>query len=143
MCLNLYLATRDALPPRATDSIVVSELGVQYEPVREWFSLPHVQEVGAHTGCSCGFTNVAAEVVIEYYDGMFDECDADERAKDVESVRALLALIAETPGDIELLAAWAGDEFEPPRGVVELPFTTLVAETFVLTQRFLYRVTKS
>ena len=142
MCLNVYLATSDPLPERETEWISVSALGAAYADVRQRFSLPHVQDVGSYEGCGCGFPHAAAEEPIEYFEGMFDEGDP-ERAHKIESARALLALMAEARGDVELLAAWAGDEFEPPKGVVELQLETLTPETLVLTQRVLYRVRKS
>lgn len=142
MCLMLYMATREAVAPRKTGSISVEDIDADRAAVRQWFSLPHVRYVGAHTGCGCGFPSVISDEPVEYYDGFFDEKVDDERKKNLGSVRALLALIDEAPGDVELFPLAAGDEAEEPQGVVELRRQDLVAEKFFFTEHFLYRVTK-
>ena len=89
------------------------------EVVRQWFSLPHVRFIGAHTGCSCGFPSVISDEPVEYYEGFFD--GKDDRADDLASVRALLALIDDALADgeaVELLPVWVGDGGEKPLGVV-------------------------
>jgi hypothetical protein len=72
MCLTLYMATQGDVPVRTSPDLGVEEVEPSREAVRQWFSLPVVRFVGAHTGCSCGFPYVTAEEPIEYWDGMFD-----------------------------------------------------------------------
>jgi hypothetical protein len=139
MCLNLYIGSRAGLPPVRTPEL---HLGPAEDTrVSAWFTQPVVQFVGAHGGCSCGFPTVVAEAVITHFDGLWAP-DAD-RTDDLRSVSALLALLhtSRTRGErLELFAVWNGDEHIAPKGVVELDLDELTAETFVLTQQFLYRV---
>lgn len=139
----LYIATAVALPVSSTPEIHVDVVDLHRVAVRRWFSRPEIRFVGAHTGCSCGFPSVVADEPIEYYDGFFDETDHD-RAKDLASVRALFALIDDAlsqSGLIELFAVWAGDESEPPAGVIQTSRARLDPEKFFFVEHFLYRVT--
>lgn len=98
MCLMLYLATSDEQPLRRSPELSVEKVEPSREAVRQWFSLPIVRFIGAHTGCSCGFPHVVAEEPIEYWDGMFrrpgpggrsEECgfSAGSRSRTCESDR--------------------------------------------------------
>jgi hypothetical protein len=51
----LYLATSNEQPLRRSLELSVEEVEPSREAVRQWFSLPIVRFIGAHTGCSCGF----------------------------------------------------------------------------------------
>lgn len=140
MCLTLYLGTEIEVPLRETAALSVEEVPENLAAVRQWFSLSHVREIGAYTGCSCGFPSAIADTVVEYYEGMRKELDEEE----LGSVRALLALLRELLAEqrmVELLPVWAGDEFEPPLGTCAWNITTLAPETFLFTEGFLYQVT--
>jgi hypothetical protein len=109
--------------------------------VRQWFSLPHVCFVGAHTGCSCGFPHVVAEEPIEYWEGMFDE--GEDRQNNLRSLQALLDLIRPhvlESGSVELYPVWNGEEALPPKGPVHLSLGSIRAEAFVFIERFFYQV---
>src|SRR6185436_13691679 len=69
MCLMMYLATAGDQPLRSSAELSGEEVESSRTSVRQWFSLPTVRFIGAHTGCSCGFPSVIAEEPIEYYDG--------------------------------------------------------------------------
>ena len=102
MCLMLYLATSDDQPLRSSPELSVEEVEASRESVRQWFSLPTVRFIGAHTGCSCGFPHVIAEEPIEYWDGMFD---GQDREADLKSVESLLGLVREhvtATGEVQL-----------------------------------------
>jgi hypothetical protein len=143
MCLMLYLAAPGDVPLRAL-TVPPSELSVEEvddsrSAVRQWFSLPTIRFIGAHTGCSCGFPSVIAEEPIEYFDGMFGE--NGDRDEDLRSVRALLALIQEhvsTSGEVQLYPVAAGDENLPPKGKIDIAVTTLAPASFFLNERFLH-----
>ena len=140
MCMMLYIGTREDLPLRATADLRIEE--VTAEAVRQLFSLPHVHFIGAHTGCSCGFPSVTADVPIEFYPGMLD--DNPEREADLRSVAALLGLIAEqtSQGDeVQLYPVWNGEEGQPPKGTIELAPERLAANQFFFNERFFYRIT--
>lgn len=141
MCMMLYLGTRLDVPVRTAADLRIEEVSAAGNPVRQWFSLPHIHFIGAHTGCSCGFPSVTADVPIEFFAGMF--ADHTDRAADLRSVRALLELIGEQLSDgdeVELYPVWNGEEGEPPKGTIELATEQLVADQFFLNERFLHRI---
>lgn len=96
MCLMLYLGTRGDLPDESSADLRIEGVATSRQTVQQWFSLPVVRFVGAHTGCSCGFPSVTADTVIEYYDGM--PLKGDDRSADLRSVRALLNLLGTRSG---------------------------------------------
>jgi hypothetical protein len=140
MCLMLYMATQGDQPLRSSPELSVEEVETSREAVRQWFSLPTVRFYGAHTGCSCGFPHVIAEEPIEYWEGMFDGHD---READLRSVESLLVLVREhvaAAGEVQLYTVWDGEEGSPPKGVISVGLESLNRETFLLTERFFYRV---
>ena len=143
MCLMLYAATRGDQPLRTAPDLRVEEVEDSRVAVHQWFSLPTVRFIGAHTGCSCGFPHlVMAPEPAEYFDGMFR--DDEDRAADLRSLRLLLALIREhvgTAGEVQLYPVWDGNEASPPKGTLDVALDTLNPETFVFTEQFFYRVT--
>jgi hypothetical protein len=141
MCLMLYLATSDDQPLRSSPELRVEEVEASRESVRQWFSLPTVRFIGAHTGCSCGFPHVIAEEPIEYWGGMFD---GQHREADLKSVESLLALVREhvtATGEVQLYPVWDGEEGKPPKGVINLGVGALDRERFFFNEQFFYRVT--
>jgi hypothetical protein len=141
MCLMLYMATQGDVPVRSSPELSVEEVEPSREAVREWFSLPVVRFIGAHTGCSCGFPHVVAEEPIDYWDGMFDGQDRDA---DLESVDSLLRLVREhvsATGEVQLYPVWDGEEGEPPKGVINVGLGALNREKFFFNEQFFYRVT--
>jgi hypothetical protein len=139
----LYVGTNGNLPLWAAPDLAVEEVETSREAVRQWFSLPTVRFIGAHTGCSCGFPHVLAEEPIEYWDGLFDP--GDERDADLRSVRALLTIIREHVtafSAVELYPVWNGNEHLPPKGMIEVSVDSLDAETLLFTEQFFYRVVR-
>ena len=143
MCLMLYLATAGDQPLRSSTELSVEEVESSRTSVRQWFSLPTVRFIGAHTGCSCGFPSVIAEEPIEYYEGIFDP--TEDRAADLASTRALVALIRQHVNDgaeVQLYPVGDGAEGRPPKGTVQLSIDAIDPETFLFTEQFLYRVSR-
>ena len=141
MCLMLYMATQGDVPLRTSPELDVEEVEPSRDAVRQWFSLPVVRFIGAHTGCSCGFPHVMAEEPIEYIDGMFD---APDREADLKSVDSLLALVREhvtATREVQLYPVWDGEEGTPPKGVIDLGVGVLQRESFFFNEQFFYRVT--
>ena len=141
MCLMLYLGTGTALPPQTGVELRVEPVEEGRTAVRRWFSLPHVHFIGAHTGCSCGFPHVVAETPIEWFEGMLDA--APERADDLRSVRALLALITgvvQAEGRAELYPVWNGEEAQTPKGTIEWHLESLVSDRLFFNERFMHVV---
>ena len=142
MCLLLYMATHDDVPLRTSVDIRVEEVEASRDAIRQWFSLPEVHFIGAHTGCSCGFPHIVAEEPIEYYDGVFDE--DEKRQPELRSAEALLALIRDyviDKGEVQLYSVWNGNEGLAPKGVINVALDSLRRESFFLNEQFFYRVT--
>jgi hypothetical protein len=57
----LYIGADEELPLLSSPDLKVEQVEPVRQAVRQWFSQPVVQFVGAHTGCSCGFPSVTAE----------------------------------------------------------------------------------
>ena len=139
----LYLATAGDQPLRSSTELSVEEVENSRTSVHQWFSLPTIRFIGAHTGCSCGFPSVIAEEPIEYYEGIFDT--TEDRAADLASTRALVALIRQHVNDgaeVQLYPVGDGDEGRPPKGTVELSIDAIEPETFLFTEQFLFRVSR-
>lgn len=137
----LYMATQGDVPVRSSPDMSVEEVESSREAVRQWFSLPVVRFIGAHTGCSCGFPHVVAEEPIEYWNGIFDGEDRDD---DLRSVDSLLGLVREhvtATGEVQLYPVWDGEEGKPPKGVINLGLGALNREKFFFNEQFFYRVT--
>ncbi len=138
----LYLATSNAQPLRSSAELSVQEVEASREAVRQWFSLPIVRFIGAHTGCSCGFPSVSADEPVDYFEGMFR--DDEDREKNLRSLQSLLDLVREhvaTSGEAQLYSVWNGEEGSPPKGTINVGLNALNAETFFFNEQFLYRVT--
>jgi len=141
MCLMLYVGTAAALPPRTGVDLRLEPIEEGRQAVRQWFAQPHVNFVGAHTGCSCGFPHVVAETPIEWFEGMLGA--AAERENDLCSVRALLELVTrvlQVDARVELYPVWNGEEGLAPKGTIELNLGSLVVERFFLNERFMHVV---
>jgi hypothetical protein len=139
----LFMATDSEVALQSTPNLSVEGVEPERKVIRQWFSLPTVTFIGAHTGCSCGFPSVAGEQPVEYYDGLFEP--SEDREKDLCSVRELLALISErleSSPMLELLPVWAGDEHEAPVGVIEMKRSAMTSKTFFFNEHFLHRVVK-
>lgn len=141
MCLMLYLGGPEELPPASTPDLRVEPVDPNRREVERWFSLPAVRFVGAHTGCSCGFPSVIAEVPIEYYEGM--ELESDDRDADLRSVRALLALLRDVSSRtdrIELYPVASGDEVKAPKGRIDWQLDALDPERLFFNEGFMHVV---
>ena len=149
MCLTLYVGTQSEIAEQEIAGLTIESTPSwdehlrQREQVRQWFSMPHICFVGAHTGCSCGFPHVVAEEPIHYWVGMFD--DSEDRQNDRRSLQALLDLIRPhvlKSSVVELYPVWNGETHLSPKGTVRLSLDSIRADAFVFTERFLYQVTR-
>ena len=137
----LYIGTGRDLALQSDRNLRVEDVDERRQEVRRWFSQPVVHFVGAHTGCSCGFPSVIAETPIEYYPGM--PLEGDDRAADLQSVRALVELIGRILKDserVELYPIADGDEAKPPKGVIRWRLRALEPEQFFFNEQFLHVV---
>ena len=143
MCLNLFLGSTNPLPEREENDLNVGPLRPSQSVICRWFATPHVQVVGAHTGCSCGFPSVRAETIIEPFEGLW--ADNEERIDDLRSVTALIDLLREAlkvTEQIELFPVWEGEEESPPKGRIEWSLHDLVPERVLFNEGYLYVVRK-
>lgn len=137
----LYVGSAEELPVVASADLRVENVTGARRSVEQWFTLPAVRFIGAHTGCSCGFPSVTAESPIEYFEGM--PLESQDRAADLRSVRALIELIRQAAGHssrVELYPVWDGDQSKPPKGVIDWQLDSLDAERLFFNERFLHVV---
>lgn len=141
MCLMLYVGTAEALATISSADLHVEDVEPARLAVVGWFSAPAVRFIGAHTGCSCGFPSVMADVPIEYYEGM--PLQSDNREADLRSVRALLDLLRRAAAGsrpVELYPIADGDEATPPKGVIQWQLATLDPARFFFSEGFMHVV---
>jgi hypothetical protein len=146
MCLALYFACEGQLPVRhdllrSPPEFSIQEIRPTAESVRQWFSLPVIRYIGTHTGCSCGFRHVYAEVPIDYWEGMFEYDEADQDT--LRTAQLLIDLIHEKlalTDEIQMYPVWDGDEGVAPKGTIQLASNTLDPRTFFFNEQFFYRV---
>lgn len=143
MCLMSYIATSEPITAFKTDTLSILPPRVESKDLVRHFSYSNIRFVSSHTGCSCGFPSVKADEPVEYFDGIFDDKDDDERLKNLGSVDALLNLVRtclDSGKPVELFPVWAGDEAEDPAGVIDLDVGQLDAQTFFFNEHYLYRI---
>jgi len=141
MCLMLYIGTATEIPLRSSPDLSVENVDEARQSVRQWFSRPAVQFLGAHTRCSCGFPSVMAEQPVSYYEGM--SLQSTDRAADLRSVRALIDLLGQVvkPEEpVELLPVGDGNQAMPPKGVIEWKLDSLDPERFFLNEGFIHLI---
>ena len=137
----LYVGTGGPLREQVNEDIRVESVDPAKEAVRQWFSQPSVQFIGAHTHCSCGFAHVLADTPIEYFEGMWSHHEG--READVRSMRALARLVSEAlslGGCVELYPVADGNEGHAPKGRVEMSLGQFVPEQTVFTEQYFYVV---
>jgi hypothetical protein len=127
MCMVLYVAADEPLTiiPATEPPSAFSARPVQgpEEPIRAQFSMAHVYFLGAHEGCSCGFSY-----------GRGDE-DADVPGREsVRQLRAYLDAAVDRLGVVEVYSCWVDEEAQPAaeRDFVTTSVFTPEAESFEL-----------
>lgn len=135
MCMVLYVAADEPLteipatdPPGAFSARPVQ--GPE-EPVRAQFSKPHVYFLGAHEGCSCGFS----------YGRGDDDADVPGR-ESVRRLRAYLDAAVDRLAVVEVYSCWVDEEAQPAteRDFVTTGMFTHDAESFELPNGWFARV---
>ena len=133
MCLAVYLATAEPLPNLArwadTPTLNLGPISQREAGVQEKFSYPHLYYVGAHTGCSCGFS-------------AGDPANAEARA---HTTGDPIAVLRELPGDapFEIWVCWEGDEREPVLTRLAFPLVDLATRTDWSEERTFSTVTRA
>jgi hypothetical protein len=135
--MAVYLAC-DVDPPEI--SWDETEPGFHTEPlspdelvVREYFSKPSIRFLGAHTGCSCGFT-YAVNATEETSD------ETPPSARSVAELRSYLAELLDEVGELELFACWEGDQDQPPESDAQVSLEHFAGDSFEFTERQLLLV---
>lgn len=132
MCMMVYLAADQ--PLRTVDwdvanpAFAVGVVEPDYEPVRRQLSKAYLYVANSHEGCGCGFQ-------------LGEWSDPDYEAKANAPVRRSLRQFAEyleqelpRVGEIEVLAAWAGEEGAPIEHQRVLTPGTLRGERFAFLE---------
>jgi hypothetical protein len=106
--------------------------------VRVQFSKAHVMYLGAHTGCSCGFSYEMSE----------PESDEDRENNrlgrgSVEALRAFLWEQLAVMPEVELFSCWQGDEGAAPEARVRVTPDHFGGGEFDLPERVFYRVRRA
>jgi hypothetical protein len=140
MCLLLYIATDVPLAVGTTGKLTVEE--VESEVLAELqsiFSKPGIRYVGVGGGCSCDFRHVMAEEPFDYYDGMFDHEDDDERRQAIAVMSELLGLVQDRmPRSVELLPAWDRERVSQSNGTCTVRLSEVRPERFFFIEDYLY-----
>ena len=111
--MTIYLGTDDAqvsIPwDKKNPALNVAPLK-RNRVVRRRLTKPHLYEIGAHTGCGCGFL-------------ADDGDDVKEAARHSASMAGLRSLLedATANGNAQLLVCWMGDEQKPARSLAVTP----------------------
>ena len=113
MCMMLYIAADKPLPLIPWDEnsplFNVTALQEYSEAVRKQFSKPFIFYLGAHTGCSCGFSY--GQYIKD--DAVPEELRELEEKNSVQSLLAYLTDAVKLTGSLELYSCWNGDEEGP------------------------------
>lgn len=140
MCMTLFIAARRPLPPVPWDAAAP---GFHLQPVAEseravltQFRTAHVHFLGAHTGCSCGFTYGLREVR-----NAEDQREEDASRASVDALRRYLETAVAAQGEVELFASWEQDWTTPPRERLHVTPAWFGGDTFLLPEQVHVRVT--
>ena len=132
MCLAVYLATDQQLPPiawnEAAPAFYLEPVAAHHAASRQ-FSLPQVYYVGSHHGCGCGFSK-DGEVGTE-----LELCQANYNALG-RTLRELLS----RKGSAQLFTCWEGDQGDTPELTASVTPSQLEAPAFQLQELQLLRV---
>ena len=142
MCMALYLATDEPVSghawSQARPSFNIQPLTEGEQLVRSQFSKPNVVYLGAHTGCSCGFSYG------------HDPLETPEDREEDETARRVVALLRtfleerlEHAGSVELFACWEGGEQAEPEERLDVTPSHFGGESFRLPERRFYVVRRA
>jgi hypothetical protein len=101
----------------------------------------HVVYLGAHTGCSCGFTYGLGKSTSWNKDAPQESDDAQGRAS-VAGLRRFLEDNLSSSARVQLLSCWEGDESLPFEQEKEVDLEFFGGDAFEFEQRVLYHVTR-
>jgi hypothetical protein len=113
----------------------VQPLSESDNAVRIQFSKPYVVYVGAHTGCSCGFTYGQIEPTSD------EEAEQERLSK--QSVEALRAFLHEGLGsvpELELFSCWEGDQTAAPLVRLRVTPDHFAGGSFDLPEKAFFRI---
>lgn len=140
--MALYLATDDRVQgpvwSDASPQFNVQPLHEDEEAVRAQFSKQHVVHLGAHTGCSCGFSY--GFVPLETPEDVAEDRNAREA---VAALRQFLEQCLANSGTLELFACWEGDQGTAPDSRVEVSTQHFSGDSFQLAEKQFYLVRRA
>jgi len=137
--MALFMAADEPLPLIAWDeshpAFHVDELSDGDEGVRRHFTKPYAYYLGAHTGCSCGFSY-----------GQLDLSDGEDVAEDaqgrasVEALRTYLEAAIQRLRAVELFSSWEGDWNQDAEQRLEIAPSWFGGAAFRLPEKVAYLV---
>jgi hypothetical protein len=142
MCMALFLAAAEPLPiipwSEADRSFNVQLLSESEQVVRRHFTKPNVYYLGAHTGCSCGFSYGQMRLV-----NAEDQIEDASARRSVAALRQYLDEAVRRLGEVELFSSWEGDWAEEVESSLEVSPEWFGGESFKLPEKVAFRVTSS
>lgn len=132
MCLAVYLASSNPLPPIAWDKDAPAfylEPVPEGEAVHRQFSLPHVYYAGSHEGCGCGFSR----------HGEIDE-EAERRQANYAALARVLRSALSGGAKTELFTCWEGDQHKQPETFESVTPSDLESSSFQFQELQFLRV---
>lgn len=140
MCLLLYLATDAPVDVGQSGKLSVEAVAPEVlDQLRSVFSKPSIRYVGVEGGCSCDFRHVLAEEPFDYFDGMFDNEDDEQRVQGKAVLSQLLDLVRDRlQTGVELYPTWAEPQVSRPKGTLAVSAAAIRPEQFFFLESFLY-----
>ena len=144
MCFLLYAGTSEPIPRiqwiQEAPDVSVGSLKGDEELIKEHFSKPQVQNIGATSSCGCDFPWAMFQnggwPEIEYA-----EKDEEQQTSEQFNREALVRLLRTVKDDsVELYGVWAGDYANTPAVCEELSLDDLLDSHFCFKERGFYSV---
>jgi hypothetical protein len=132
MCLAIYLASSNLLPPIAWDEDAPAfylEPVPGSEEVHQQFSLPHVYYAGSHDGCGCGFAK-----------GGYTGEEIERRQANYAALARVLRAALSGGAKAELFTCWEGDQGKRPEISESVTPDELESSSFQLKELQFLRV---
>ena len=141
MCFTLYIGTEGPLPEikwdEANPGFNSSALDEDEKKVRDRFSLPEVNCLGADTHCGCGFRHALLDGKDWFPIISENEKDInDEKKNHQELFDYIISNVKK--GRVELFGCWNGDGHEEPLSVTEITCLNLLDDNFYFKERGFY-----
>jgi hypothetical protein len=150
VCLRVFVSSTTPIALEEGPSLSVRALDPSLASIAALLG-PSARELGAHTGCACGFRSSAAawagacsrRAELQGLEGALLADERDDLDRGDASRKALAARIHESmrEGPVRLYACWWGDESEPPQEAREVTIAHFTDELEPIPERALLTIT--